>query len=699
MATADPDSFTSVAPVAQLEASLKFERLLAEVSARFVNVPADRLDSEIEAALLQVCQALAVDRAGVWQVSPDSPDKLALTHVHHNVGVPDVLRDFDYGRAMGVATVTGSTERVSASLGIDAATLFPSIADRLKQGEVVTIVRPAELPPSDREMFERLGTTANVSYPLRVGGEFIGALSLSMISSEREWPSSLLDRLQIVANVFANALAQRRGDLALRASEARLRLAAGSANAGLWEVDMRTERVWATPAAKILFGFAVDDDPLLQEVIARIHPEDRDSVRARLGRVMRERADYSAEYRVVLPDGGVRWLHVRGRPWIASSPGEPDRLMGIAVDVSEAKEHEFERRRGEEELRKALEEVKRLRDELHHENVFLRQEARALLGPTRIIGRSATIRQVVDQAAQVAPTNSTVLLLGETGTGKERFASFIHEMSPRGNRPIVRVNCSAIPATLVESELFGREKGAYTGALSKQVGRFELAHGSTIFLDEIGELPLEVQVKLLRVIQERQLERLGSPRPVPVDVRIIAATNRDLERAVADGTFREDLYHRLAVFPITLPPLRDRLEDLPQLVESLVEELSSVMGRHIDAVSRESLDALASYPWPGNVRELRNAIERAMILSTGPVMRVDPPSRPNHTAKLTPEAPPSRSLEDVEREHLLKVLHETGWRIRGKYGAAEILDLKPTTLETRMAKLGIKRPGKIRPQP
>jgi transcriptional regulator with GAF, ATPase, and Fis domain len=252
---------------------------------------------------------------------------------------------------------------------------------------------------------------------------------------------------------------------------------------------------------------------------------------------------------------------------------------------------------------------------------------------------------------------------------------------------MVTVNCSGIPASLIESELFGREKGAYTGALAKQVGRFELAHGATLFLDEIGDLPLEVQVKLLRVIENRTIERLGNPRPVNIDVRIVAATNRDLAAAVREGRFREDLYYRLNVFPITVPALRDRREDIPLLIQGFVSQFAASMGKHLENVDPASLAAMASYPWPGNVRELRNVIERAMILATGPVLRIGTPEGG------VLEASSRADLTAVERAHILQVLQETGWRIRGAHGTAARLGLKPTTLESRMKKLGLVRPG------
>jgi formate hydrogenlyase transcriptional activator len=273
--------------------------------------------------------------------------------------------------------------------------------------------------------------------------------------------------------------------------------------------------------------------------------------------------------------------------------------------------------------------------------------------------------------------------MGETGTGKELIAAAIHELSPRSSQPMVCVSCAAIPETLMESELFGREKGAYTGALSRQVGRFEAAHGSTLLLDEVGELLPDMQVKLLRVLQEKQVERLGDPKSISVDVRIIAATNQDLAKAVREKRFRDDLYYRLNVFPIRVPPLRERPEDIPLLIQSFVNEFAKSFGKCIESIDKESIDSLQRYSWPGNIRELRNTVERGMILASGPNLHICTPCRsPDETA-------PSLLLSDAERDHIRSVLEMTGWRIRGKDGAAVILGLKPTTLDSMIARLCI----------
>jgi PAS domain S-box-containing protein len=368
----------------------------------------------------------------------------------------------------------------------------------------------------------------------------------------------------------------------------------------------------------------------------------------------------------------------RERTW------DPETLHRLLV-VASAFGSVLARRASDEALRQALADVERLRDQLHAENVYLRLEVRDRRGTGLIIGHSPAIRRVLEQVEQVAATDSTVLLLGETGVGKELFATQIHELSARRARPMVRVNCSAIPATLMESELFGREKGAFTGALARQIGRFELADKSTIFLDEIGDLPPEVQVKLLRVLEERQIERLGSPKSIHIDTRVIAATHRNLEQRIAEGAFREDLFYRLNVFPIVVPPLRERVEDIPSLVSRFVDEFSRSFGKRIESIPRENMAALQRYSWPGNIRELRNVIERAMILATGPRLTIALPTSAGAPRRL-------ERLMDVEKEHIRSVLESAGWRIRGPGGAADRLGIKPTTLETRMAKLGLKRP-------
>ncbi|MCG6861384.1 MAG: sigma 54-interacting transcriptional regulator [Chromatiaceae bacterium] len=374
----------------------------------------------------------------------------------------------------------------------------------------------------------------------------------------------------------------------------------------------------------------------------------------------------------------------------------PEDLVVRLKIVGEVFAQALVRSRREAELAAALAEITRLKERLEAENTYLRQSARARSG-TALASRSPRFNRVLDEIAQVAPTNSTVLLHGETGTGKELLADAIHDLSDRRDRPMVKVNCAALPASLIEAELFGREKGAYTGALARQMGRFELADGSTLFLDEIGELPLELQTKLLRVLQDGSFERVGSIQTIKVDVRLISATNRDLARAVAEGAFREDLYYRLNVFPLSVPPLRERREDIPLLAWELVKELGEAMGKPVDHIAEDTMAALLAYSWPGNVRELRNLIERAMILTRGPTLQVSLGPAPTPVTEETHDKIPAKAcagtLAARERDHILQVLEQTGWRIRGSGGAAARLAIKPTTLESRMKRLGLRRPG------
>jgi len=364
----------------------------------------------------------------------------------------------------------------------------------------------------------------------------------------------------------------------------------------------------------------------------------------------------------------------------------PEELIKRLRLIGEVFANALMRKRKEQELRTALSEIKKLKNNLEAENIYLQEEIRLQSSQGEIIGQSSALKRALMQVENVAGTDSTVLLLGETGTGKELIARAIHKLSSRNDRPMVKVNCATLPSTLIERELFGCEKGAYTGANSKQIGRFELAEGSTIFLDEIGDLPLELQAKLLRVLEQGQFERLGSSKTIKVSVRVIAATNRNLAKAVQVGNFREDLYYRLNVFPISVPPLRERVEDIPILVWAFVSEFRESMGKRAIHIPQKSIDVLKKYPWPGNIRELKNVIERAMIQSKGSILQIDPPK-----IELS-KTYQAMTLEEVEKRHILETLKITKWRVSGEHGAAKILDLNPKTLESRMKKMGIRRP-------
>jgi PAS domain S-box-containing protein len=362
-------------------------------------------------------------------------------------------------------------------------------------------------------------------------------------------------------------------------------------------------------------------------------------------------------------------------------------IIGAVVvfqDVTEVKESETK-------LKNAIEEIGQLKDRIQAENTYLQEEIKHNSNFEKILGQSPKLEKVFHQVEQVAPTDTTVLLLGETGTGKELFARSLHDLSQRKARPLVKVNCSALPINLIESELFGHEKGSFTGAVSRRIGRFELAHGGTIFLDEIGELPLDLQVKLLRVVQEGEFERLGGSTTISIDVRIIAATHRNLKEMVVKGEFREDLFYRLNVFPMTLPPLRERGADIAIIVQAFVDRFAQKMGKQIDTIPQKVMDELSHYSWPGNVRELENIIERAVILSNNSVLKLQEKlTRTNHTQSEKADTH-LKTLSDMEKDHIIRVLEHTDWRVSGEQGAATVLEMHPNTLRSRMSKLGIRR--------
>ena len=639
----------------EMQDRLRFETMLADLSSRFVNLEPAAVDREIEDAQRRICECLGLDMADLWQLSPEEPGILRMTHLYRPLGGPPVPDDFDAREAA------------------------PWILGRVLAGEVVSLPSVDEAPAEaakDLETWRYFGVKSIFCFPLNIGGESVfGAATFHSVREESSWPDEIVQRLRLVSQIFANALVRKRADATLRETEERMQLAAEAAEVGMWMLDVEGGRFWATERARGIFGYAPDTEITMERFLESVHRECREPVAEAVRRAVEDGREVDIDYRIALPDGSERWVHLRGRmqPVSATSPAS---LLGASIDVTE-------RKRSEEELQRSYEEVKTLRDQLELENIFLQREHRLQQGSGRIIGESPAIMEVLEMVEQVAPAETTVLVEGETGTGKELIAQRIHELSSRQSRPMVKVNCAALPSTLVESELFGREKGAYTGAVSREPGRFEVASGSTIFLDEIAELPFELQAKLLRVLEEGRFERVGSSRTLKTDVRVIAATNRDLRAEVEAGRFRRDLFFRLAVFPIRVPPLRERRGDVPLLVWAIVQELSPGMNKAVENIRREDMERLQRYGWPGNVRELRNVVERAMILCTGPKLRIEPPAGP------PPEDDAALSMDEVQRRHILKVLETAGGRIRGSGGAAELLGLKPTTLRSRMQRLGL----------
>lgn len=771
------------------EERLQFETLLADLSARFINIPAERVGAEIDKAQCEICECLGFDLCAFWEWETDDKKAILLTHLYRPGGGPPV------------------PERLTGE------EFFPWCLAQLVQGKTVAMSSTEGAPPeasTDLAAWRHFGVRSTLAIPLIGSGEaMLGVIGFNTTQREREWPEPLVKRLEMLARVFTSAILRKRFEEALSLSEERLTMAAAAAGAGLWSLDLERDQFWVTEKLREQFGFRANQPVAFRDVMDVIHPDDHDPVRKELDDVMASRRPGYIEYRIQPTSGTERWVASWGQVRLGVDGRE--QLMGVTVDITERRASEkilresgsrmaaaldvaelgsyellngvrvthsdrrasqilglpeadekagrilefwfehlhpddvahvmqvreameengrdrmtvdyrflhpehgvihihhlahvierdaagkavrtigvmqdvTESKSREEELRKALEELQSLRDKLKDENVYLREQMRRDDGHTEIVGDSEPVVYMLSQARKVAPTDSIVLITGETGTGKELLAQAIHDMSRRKTRTMIKVNCAALPAPLIEGELFGREKGAYTGAMTKQAGRFEVADGSTIFLDEIGDLPLDLQAKLLRVLQDGSLQRLGSNHTITVDARVIAATNHNLAEMVRAGTFRADLYHRLNVFPVEVPPLRTRPEDIPALVWRFVQDFNNKMGRSIETIPRHVMDQLKAYAWPGNVRELRNLIERAVIISEGRKLVIDLP------VLMDDQQRELVTMEEVERRHMLNVLERTRWRISGKGGAAEVLGLVPTTLHSRMKKLGISRP-------
>ncbi len=476
---------------------------------------------------------------------------------------------------------------------------------------------------------------------------------------------------------------QRRGaEEALRQSEARFREMADSAPVMVWVSGTNKLRTYFNQNW-LKFSGRVMEEELETGWADGIYKDDYIEYLQRYESAIDRRHGFEMEYRLRRADGEYRWVLDHGAPRF-SSDGEFLGFIGSCIDTTE-------RKQSVDALKKAMEELAVLKTKLEVENIYLQETLRLEQTSAEIVGQSDAIKYVLFTISQVAPTDSTVLIMGETGTGKELVAHAVHSGSTRKDRPLIKVNCAALSANLIESELFGHERGAFTGATTRKLGRFELANSGTIFLDEIGELPLQLQVKLLRVIQEGEFERLGGTKTIKVDVRIIAATNRDLKAEVDKGNFRQDLWYRLNVLPVTTPPLNQRKEDIPLLVEHFVARWSKKFGKKITSVSANAMQRLEEHSWPGNVRELANVIERAVIYSQGNVLQVV--DRFETGLEELPSG--ARSLEEMEREHITHTLEITGWRIEGFHGAAKILGLNPSTLRARMNKLQIQRPHQL----
>lgn len=540
--------------------------------------------------------------------------------------------------------------------------------------------------PDDRktmmEILQRTGNIVNFEAEcLTKTGESIFVLFCATLESD------------VITTMMMDISEWKRAHDALIKSERRLTEAQRLAHLGSWEWDIMAGKIrWSSEFCRI-FGIRPRERSSTYEAYLNfIHPDDRQAVEEAVNTSLSQPGKaFSVEHRVMRPDGKECFVHARGEV-IFGKNNKPVRMIGTNQDITA-------RKNSEKELRKAYDEIKGLKEKLEAENIYLRDEIEEKNGCGNIIGRSDAIKYVIYRAGVVARTRATILLTGETGTGKNILACYIHRQSDRGDKPFINVNCAGLPANLIESELFGREKGAFTGSTARQIGRFELANNGTIFLDEIGELPLELQTKLLKVIDEGEFERLGSPHTMKVNVRIIASTNRNLEVEMKNGRFRQDLFFRLNVFPISIPPLRQRKGDIPLLVTSFTRKFSRAYHKNIQRIPAETMKCFSKYPWPGNVRELINVIERAVIVSDGPELRLAEPidsilagPLPDRNTTESLDAGPTNNLAEIEKEHIQNTLCNTGWRIEGPHGAAHLLGMNPSTVRARMRKLGIKRP-------
>jgi PAS domain S-box-containing protein len=578
---------------------------------------------------------------------------------------------------IAVMTPEGGVEHINRQV----LEYFGRTLEELKQWGTTDAVHPADLPRVIAAWQHAVATGLPYEFEHRIrraDGEYRWFQSRGLPLRDVE------GRIVRWYNLLTDIDARKQSEERLRRSEADLLEAQRLSHSGSWRHDLASGAFTVSPEVLRIRG--VDSaEPLstIDRMYSGIHPDDRSRVRDTYEAAQRRKGEFDAEYRIVLRDGTIKHLHTIGHP-VLNEAGDVVEYVGTGMDVTE-------QRQAQAALETAFEEIKRLKDRLQDENMALREEIDQAFMFEEIVGTSAALKAVLSHVTKVAPTDSTVLISGETGTGKELIARAIHKHSRRADRAFVSLNCAATPPSLIASELFGHEKGAFTGAIQQRRGRFELAHSGTIFLDEIGEIPMDTQIVLLRVLQERQIERVGGSRAIPVDVRVVAATNRDLAAAVADGSFRSDLFYRLNVFPIDVPPLRKRREDIPILVEYFVKRFAEKMAKRIRRIETRTLELCERYPWPGNIRELQNIVERSVILCGSDTFSIDEAWLSQ--AQLRPEAVgalPS-ALQDQEKELIEAALAKSRGKVAGPRGAAATLGIPASTLESKIKQLGIEK--------
>ncbi len=645
-----------------LDERLQFERLIAEVSSEFSNLAADKVDRKINDALSRIGTHMNVERSFLFRFNWEKTE-FRISHLWEAEGIrqDQVVR------------------------GVLVRELFPWLADNLPGGKDIVIPDVEELSDVEQarkeyEYCRHIGIQSFLILPIQVADSPLCAIGLDSIHSKKNWAQEDINRLRILGEVFANTIARSHAEEKIKAAELKYRTVADFTYDWEYWANVDGKLEYISPSCERISGYSLqdfmDNPALIREIIV---PEDIESWDEHYCASENELKPREIQLRIQRRDGETRWIEHVCQP-VMDNKGS---LAGFRVsnrDITERKQAELE-------LQGAYAEITELKDQLETESAYLQEEIKLEHNFENIIGQSEELKYVLYQVEQVAATDSSVLILGETGTGKELVARAIHKLSSRSNRVLVKVNCAALPADLIESELFGREKGAFTGATTTQIGRFELAKGSTILLDEIGELPLTLQAKLLRVLESGEFERLGSPKTLYSDARIIAATNRVLEDEVRQGRFREDLWYRLKVFTVTLPPLRQRKADIPLLIKWFMDQLSRKMGKPVVDIPKHTLQALQDYLWPGNVRELKNMVESALITARGNKMDFEIPQTSAHTIS------DFKTFEEMERDYILQVLKAKNWKVQGTNSAASVLGMNPNTLRARIKKLGIKKPS------
>ena len=634
---------------------LDFESFLGEMSSELVNLPLEAIDAVIESSVKKLVELFDADRCHLGEFSADQ-SKIEVSYFYSQPGI-DIPQITDVGEHY-----------------------LSFVYENIKKDKLIAIGNTRELPDQakqDRAVLDEMGIKSLLILPIKIDDVVQYGFSLSTVTKHINWEKTTINRIMITANILANVI-QRKMALKQILDEKEWTEAVMEGMPQITYVfDLQGKLKRWNKDAEVILGYSAEE--MKDKFIGDLYnDEDLKRVMKVVEKIIEDGRERQVEYDFVTKSGEIIPFHY-GSGKLMEIGGE-QYIVGQTINISEIKQ-------AQEKIAEQLDEIKLLKDQLEAENIYLRHELLETDSYSEIIGENDILKYILYRVEQVAPLDTTVLLEGETGTGKELFARAIHRKSNRHDKALVTVNCASLPASLIESELFGHEKGAFTGALQKQIGRFELANGGTLFLDEVGEIPIELQAKLLRVLQEGEFERIGNPRTMKVDVRVVAATNRNLEQEILEGRFRKDLFYRLNVYPISIPSLKERISDIPLLVEYFVRRLNQKLGKNITRIPRKVMEQLKLYHWPGNIRELENILERAMILSRSSTLVLEKLKTSDHAPK---EKRPT--LADHERDYIIKVLDQTLWRINGPKGAARILDMHPETLRTRMRKFGIRRP-------